>query len=185
MNEALIDECVKGMAAKLGHLDKELARVRTGRASAALLDGIKVEYYGVPTPLNQVASISTPDPKSIVIAPFEKNMLSNIERAVQIADIGIQPTNDGNVVRLPIPPLSEERRKELAKSVRKIGEDVKVGIRKIRQDLNAKLKKMEKSKELSEDESKHLQKEVQSRTDDHVRIVDERVKLKESDVISL
>jgi ribosome recycling factor len=177
--------CEESMKKKIEFLEKELGKVRTGRASIAIVDGIRVNYYGTPTPLNQVASVSTPDARTIVISPFEKKVLGDIEKAIQIADIGIQPNNDGNVIRLPIPPLNEERRKEIAKTVHKIGEDAKVSIRKIRQDLNAKIKKSEKDKELAEDESIRMQKEVQTFTDHFIKLVDQKVEKKSKEVLTL
>ena len=142
-----LEKCEEAMTSKITQLEKELSRVRTGRASVAILDNIRVEYYGTLTPLNQVASVSTPDARTILVTPFEKKILADIERAIQIAAIGIQPNNDGQKIRLPIPPLNEERRKEIAKNIKKVGEDAKVGIRLVRQDYNAKIKKQEKNKE--------------------------------------
>lgn len=185
MDDSNIRECEETMSGKLSGLERELARVRTGKASVNVLDGIRVDYYGTPTALNQVASISTPDPKTIVISPFEKKLLSAIEKAIYVADIGLQPNNDGNIIRLPIPQLTEERRKEIAKSIKKIGEDFKVAIRKIRQDVNTKVKKQEKAKEVNEDESKALQKEVQTITDKFIKRTDEAVKKKEGEVLTL
>ncbi len=181
----IIAHCEDSMKKKVEHLDKELAKVRTGRASIAIVDGIRVSYYGTPTPLNQVASISTPDARTIVISPFEKKVLGDIEKAIQIADIGIQPNNDGNVIRLPIPPLNEERRKEIAKTVHKIGEETKVSIRKIRQDLNTKIKKSEKDKEIAEDESLRLQKDVQTYTDNFIKSIDQKVEKKSKEILTL
>ena len=183
--DPLLANCEQSMQKRIDSFDKELGRVRTGRASVNLLDGIRINYYGNPTPLNQVASVSTPDARTIVIAPFEKKIISDIERAIQVADIGVQPTNDGNVVRLPIPPLNEERRKEIAKSIKKLGEDAKIGIRKQRQDSNAKIKKLEKAKELAEDDSKKQQKEVQNITDKFIKVVDEKVTKKESEIMTM
>lgn len=181
----IISNCDDSMKKKIEHLDKELGKVRTGRASITILDGIRVNYYGTPTPINQVASVSTPDARTIVISPFEKKVLGDIEKAIQVADIGIQPNNDGNVIRLPIPPLNEERRKEIAKNVHKIGEEAKVGIRKIRQDLNTKIKKSEKDKEIAEDESNRLQKDIQTHTDNYIKMVDQRVEKKSKEVLSM
>ncbi len=181
----IIASCDEQMKKKIEFLEKELTKVRTGRASISIVDGIRINYYGTPTPLNQVASVSTPDARTIVISPFEKKTLSEIEKAIQIADIGIQPNNDGNVIRLPIPPLNEERRKEIAKTVHKVGEETKVGVRKIRQDLNAKIKKSEKDKEIAEDESLRLQKEVQNFTDNFIKIVDAKVDKKAKEVLTL
>lgn len=183
--DSMINECESMMTTKIEALDREFSRLRTGKASISLLDGIRVDYYGTPTPLNQVASLSTPDARTINVAPFEKKMLSVIERAIQIADIGVQPNNDGNIIRLPIPPLNEERRKEIAKSIRKIGEDIKVSVRKVRQDYNGKIKKQEKDKEMNEDESKQKQKLVQTSTDRFVTMIDEKVGQKEKEILSI
>lgn len=182
---AITANCEEQMKKKVEFLEKELSRVRTGRASISILDGIRVNYYGTPTPLNQVASVSTPDARSIVISPFEKKMLVEIEKAIQIADIGIQPNNDGNVVRLPVPPLNEERRKEIVKTVHKLGEETKVGIRKIRQDINQKVKKSEKDKEMAEDESNRLQKEIQTKTDHYTKVVEAIIEKKSKEIMTL
>ena len=182
---AILAECDKQMKLRVQGFEKDLTRLRTGRASVSLLDGVRVDYYGTLTPLNQVAALSTPDARTIVVAPFEKKLISAIERGIQMADVGIQPTNDGNVIRLPIPPLNEERRKELAKNVRKCGEEAKVSLRKIRQDANADVKKAEKDKALNEDERKKLQKEVQRVTDEYTKQLDDRVAKKEQEVLSM
>ena len=173
------------MTKRMEALDKDLAKVRTGRASISILDGIKIDYYGSLTPLNQVASLSTPDAKSIVIAPFEKKYISVIERAIQIADIGIQPNNDGSVVRLAVPPLNEERRVKIAKTVKKLGEETKIAVRRVRQDANSQIKKQIKAKELAEDESKKLQKDIQALTDDFIKKIDHKVELKEKEILSI
>lgn len=185
MVRELIGKCGQDMQKRVEFLDGELARVRTGRASTALLDGIRVNYYGTNTPLNQVATLSTPDARTIVVSPFEKKMLSEIEKAIQVADVGVQPNSDGSVIRLPIPPLNEERRQEIAKAVAKIGEDSKIAIRKIRQDYNTKIKGMEKAKQLNEDESKDLQKEVQDETDKCVKVIDSKIETKKQEVLSM
>lgn len=181
----VVEKCKKDMDKRIESLDHQLSKVRTGKASAGLLDGLKVDYYGAPTALNQVASIATPDARTIVITPFEKKILSDIERAIHMADLGIQPTNDGNIIRIPIPPLNEERRKEIAKSIKKMGEDTKVAIRLVRQDLNAKVKKSEKAKELTEDLSKELLKGVQDETDKFIKVIDDKVAKKEKEILTL
>ncbi len=177
--------CKAEMDKKLAALDQDLARVRTGRASVTLLDGIKVDFYGTPTPINQVASISTPDARTIVISPFDKKSIQNIERAIQVADVGIQPNNDGNVIRLPVPPLNEQRRKDIAKQIHKMGEDVKVAVRKVRQDLNTSVKKEEKDKILSEDDSKKAQELIQKNTDAYCKQIDEKVAKKEKEILTM
>jgi ribosome recycling factor len=183
--QEIIKKCDDAMSKRIESLDKELTKVRTGRASVAIFDGIKVDYYGNPTPLNQVASLATPDPRSIVITPFEKSLIGDIERAIQMANLGLQPTNDGNVVRIPIPPLTEDRRKEIAKGIKKTGEDAKVGIRKCRQDANSSVKKAEKDKEISTDESKDFQKDIQDVTNKYIKVIDEKVAKKEDEVLKL
>lgn len=185
MSQEVIQKCETAMTKRVESLEKELLKVRTGRASVAVFDGVKVDYYGNPTPINQVASMATPDPRSIVITPFEKSLIGDIERAIQMANLGLQPTNDGNVIRIPIPPLTEERRKEIAKGIKKSGEDAKVGIRKCRQDANNSFKKLEKDKEISTDESKDLQKDVQDKTDKFIKLIDEKVAKKEEEVLKL
>ncbi len=181
----ILEQCNTNMKKCLDSLEKDLSRVRTGRASLTILDGIRVNYYGTPTPLNQVASLSTPDARTLLVAPFEKKLLHEVEKAIQAADIGIQPTNDGNVIRLPIPPLSEDRRKEIAKSVGKFGEEAKVSVRKVRQDYNQQVKKQEKDKVINEDDSKHLQKEVQTTTDNFMKMIDDKVEKKKKEVLTL
>lgn len=185
MSEQVIQKCEQAMEKRIESLDRELTKVRTGRASVAIFDAVKVDYYGAPTPLNQVASLSTPDPRSIVISPFEKNLIGDIERSIQMANLGLQPTNDGNIIRIPIPPLTEQRRKEIAKGIKKTGEEAKVGIRKARQDANNALKKLEKDKEISEDDSKTFQKKVQDVTDKFIKTIDDLIAKKESEVLTL
>jgi len=181
----IVKECEEGMSKRLKSFEHELSRVRTGKASITLLDGVKVEYYGAPTLLNQVASLSTPDARTIVIAPFEKKLISEIEKSVMKADLGVQPTNDGNVIRLPIPALTEERRKDIVKSIKKMSEDAKVGIRQARRNANDEVKKLEKSKDLAEDESKKIQADVQKVTDRYVELIDARVVKKEKEVMTI
>lgn len=185
MSKQVLKHCEESMTKRIDSLDRDLKKVRTGRASVAIFDNVKVDYYGNPTPINQVASLSTPDPRSIVISPFEKKLIGEIERSIQMANLGLQPTNDGNIIRIPVPPLTEERRKEIAKGIKKTGEEAKVSIRKVRQDTNSSLKKLEKDKEISEDESKTYQKDVQDITNKFIKIIDEKVAKKESEVLTL
>jgi ribosome recycling factor len=173
------------MKKSIESLKKDFARIRTGRASATLLDGISVDYYGSPMPVNQVAAISIPDARMIMIQPWEKNMLSPIEKAIQTSDLGLNPMNDGNVIRLPIPPLSEERRKDLFKHCKKISEDNKVAIRNIRRDSNELLKESEKSKKITQDELKKGQDEIQKLTDKYIKSVDELLAIKEKEIMEL
>jgi ribosome recycling factor len=182
---AIFAESEQRMKKSLESLKKDFARIRTGRASATLLDGITVEYYGSPMPVNQVAAISIPDARMIMIQPWEKNMLGPIEKAIQASDLGLNPINDGNVIRLPIPPLSEERRKDLFKHCKKISEDNKVAIRNIRRDSNEQLKESEKNKKITQDEDKKGQDEIQKLTDKYIKFVDDLLLLKEKEIMEL
>ncbi len=164
---------------------KNLATVRAGRANPALLDSVQVEYYGALTPLNQLASISVPEARLLVITPFDKSTVSDIEKAIQKADLGLSPSNDGNVVRISIPPLTEERRKDLVKVVGKYAEESKVQIRNIRRDTNDQLKKDEKNGDLTEDELRGFQDDVQSITDTHIQKIDELTKEKEQEIMEV
>jgi ribosome recycling factor len=166
-------------------LKEELSHIRTGRASTALVENIKVEYYGAPTPLKEIASISIPEADLIVIQPWDKNSVNDVEKAIWKEDIGLTPNNDGNVIRLSIPPMTEERRKEIAKSVKKVTESSKVAIRNVRREINDKIKKMEKSSEISEDQSKELFKEIQDLTDNYIKEIDDIYKAKELDIMKI
>jgi len=166
-------------------IGRELAGIRTGKATTTILDGVKVEYYGTMTPLKQVASISAPDPKLLVVQPWEKNIVGDIVKAIQKADLGLNPVTEGNVIRLPIPPLNEERRREMVKLVRKFGEDGKISIRNIRRDAIEKLKKAEKDSEISEDDLHNGQKHIQEITDNHISRIDEMVEAKEAEVMEV
>ena len=183
--EKILDNCKDQMDKRVKAFENELARVRTGRASITLLDGIKVDYYGSPTPLNQVGTLSTPDARTIVIAPFEKKVIQDIEKAIQKADLGVQPTSDGNIVRVPIPALTEERRKDIVKNLKKMSEECKVSLRNIRRDANDLVKKSLKDKKLGEDEAKKLEGDVQKITDQFIKLVDERLAKKEQEVMKV
>jgi len=176
---------IEKMEGTQDHLRSELAGIRTGRASLALLDGIKVDYYGTPTPVRQVASLATPEPRLITIQPWEPNLIGEIERAIQTSDLGVTPTNDGKIIRLAVPPLSEERRKELVKLAKKLGEEAKVTIRNIRRDTNEELKKLHKDTKITEDELRKSQDEVQKLTDQGIQRVDEMIKKKESEILEV
>ena len=169
----------------LDDLRKDLTKVRTGRASTSLLDGIRVDFYGTMTPLNGVASVNAPEPRLITIKPWDKGVLKEIEKAIREANLGINPMNDGEMIRLPFPPLTEERRKEIAKQVKTKGEDHKVAIRNIRRDANEALKEKLKAKTLTEDENKRVQEKVQKETDAGVAEVDKIVAAKEKEVMSV
>ncbi len=166
-------------------LRKEYQKVRTGRATTALLDDIKVNYYDTPTQLNQVASLTIPEARTIVIQPWEAKLIPLIEKAILNANIGLTPTNDGKVIRLTLPPLTEERRKEIVKSLKKMAEDAKVALRNIRRDANDELKKMEKDKKISEDDMKRAEKEVQDVTNSYVAKIDEVLAVKEKEVMEV
>lgn len=166
-------------------LKHEFANVRTGRAHTSLLDSVMVDYYGAPTPINQVANVSAPDPRMILIAPWDKTMIGAIEKAILTSDLGLNPNNDGESIRLAIPQLTEERRKELVKVVSKKAEDAKVAVRNIRRDANDAIKKEEKAKTITEDVSKDGQEQVQKLTDKKIKLIDELRDTKEKDVMSV
>ena len=166
-------------------LATQFAAVRAGRANAAVLDQIEVDYYGVPTPIRQIASISTPDPRSLVIQPWDGSTLKLIEKAILVSDLGINPQNDGRQIRLVFPQLTEERRKELAKQVRKYGEDAKVAMRNIRRDAMDKFKKEQKKGDITEDDLKDLEKDLQKLTDDYTKKVDKQIEAKEKELFEI
>jgi ribosome recycling factor len=173
------------MTKRVESFEKDLLKLRTGRANISVLDGVKVNYYGNPTPIAQVGSLSTPDAKTILISPYEKALIQEIEKAIMKADLGLQPTSDGNVVRIPIPPLTEERRKEIVKTLKKFAEEAKVGIRQVRRDANDKVKKQEKDKVLTEDDSKKIQADIQKNTDALIKQIDDRVIVKEKEIMTI
>ena len=185
MDDEIFKKCTENMDKRVKAFDKELLRVRTGRASITLLDGVRVSYYGNPTPLNQVSTMSTPDARTIIVSPFEKPLLGEIEKAIHKADLGVNPTSDGNVIRIPIPQLTEERRKEIAKSIRKLAEDAKISVRHSRRDANDAIKKAEKNKEIAEDESKKMQQTIQKETDKFISLIDDKSAAKEKDVMTI
>lgn len=166
-------------------LKSELTKIRTGKATTALLDGIKVEYYGSLVPLNQVANIGVPDVHLISIQPWEKNTLKEIEKAIQKSELGLVPVNDGNNIKVPIPKLTEERRHELVKLVKKFGEDSKVSIRNVRRDGNEKVKKMEKNKELTEDQLREGLDKIQEITDEYIEKIEKVVEVKEKEIMEV
>ena len=167
------------------NLQKELLQIRTGKATTALLDGIKVECYGQVMPLNQVASISTPEVRLLTVQPWDKSIIKDIEKAIMKADLGLNPANDGNVIRLAIPQLTEERRKDLVKLVKKFGEEGKIAVRNIRRDINEKLKTLEKEKQIREDELYRAQQDTQKSTDDAVVKIDGIIKNKENEIMTV
>ncbi len=163
----------------------EFNSVRTGRASTALLDRITVDYYGTPTPLKNIATISTPEPRLLSLQPFDPSSIKAIERAIQESDLGLTPSNDGKVIRLPIPQLTEERRKELVKLVRKLGEDGKIAIRNVRRDVMQHLKDLVVNGDVGDDEERRAEQQVQKLTDDHTKAIDELLKHKESEIMEV
>lgn len=166
-------------------LDLDLAAVRAGRANPAVLDRVTVDYYGAPTPINQMAAISVAEARILVITPWDKSTLTPIEKAIQASDVGINPINDGSVLRLTFPQLTEERRKELVKEIKKMGEDSKVAVRSIRRDAMDKLKNMKKNGDITEDDLKNSEKEVQNVTDKFVGNIDEMISAKEAEIMSI
>jgi ribosome recycling factor len=183
--DSIIAETNQRMQKAIDSLKKDLSRIRTGRATPALLDGITADYYGSPLPINQVANISVPDARMIVVQPWEKSMLKEIEKAIQTSDLGLNPQNDGNIIRLPIPPLSEERRKDLFKNCKKIGEECKVGLRNVRRDSNEKLKKAEKDKTVTQDDGKKGQDDIQKVTDKFIKTIDDLLGQKEKEIMEV
>ena len=173
------------MDASVGDARTKLATVRTGRATIGILDGITVEYYGTPTPLNQVAKLSVPEANLIVAQPFDASILGAMERAIMASHLGLNPSNDGKLVRIPIPELTEERRKDLGKKVRHLGEDAKTAVRQIRRDSNEELKKLEKEGKISEDDSRRAQDEVQKVTDKHTTQIDDLTGSKEKELLEI
>ncbi|MBI5493506.1 MAG: ribosome recycling factor [Deltaproteobacteria bacterium] len=185
MVEDVISECRGTMGAGVEALKQGLAKVRTGRANTALLDGIRVDYYGSMTPLNQVAGVQVADPRLIVIKPWEKRIIADIEKAIKASDLGINPQSDGEIIRLPIPALTEERRKDLLKTVRVKAEEAKVAIRNARRDANEMLKELLKESEITEDDSTRALKRVQDETDAHTKLVDDVVAKKEKEIMEV
>ncbi|HEV8308855.1 MAG TPA: ribosome recycling factor [Methylomirabilota bacterium] len=171
------------MQGALDTLTREFAGVRTGRATIALLEGIRVDYYNAPTPVNQVASISVPDSRTLLIQPWDASVLSKIEKAIQKSDLGLTPANDGKLIRLSIPPLNEERRKQLAKAVGKLAEEARVAVRNIRREAKDKLRGLAKDKKISEDDEKRSETELQKLTDRFIQRVDELLKKKEQEIL--
>ncbi len=185
MANTIIDQLQEKMASSIEALKRELVKIRTGRASLSLLDGIKVNAYGSQMPLDQVGTMTIPENNMINIKPWDPQVLGPIEKAILASGIGLTPANDGNVIRLMIPPLTEERRKELVKQVKKIGEEYKVAVRNIRRDANDTFKKMKKDKELSEDDMFRLQEEAQKATDTYISQIDEITSGKEKEVMDV
>ncbi|NLT96426.1 MAG: ribosome recycling factor [Clostridia bacterium] len=185
----MIDEILKDsetrMQKTLEVLRKDFASLRAGRANPAILEKVQVDYYGVPTPINQMANITAPEPRLLVIQPWDKSIISSIEKAILKSDLGLNPSSDGTVIRIAIPQLTQERRKELVKTVKKKAEEAKVGIRNIRRDANEEVKSLEKAKEITEDESKKAQEDIQKITDKYIAEVEKVLSKKEEEIMEI
>jgi ribosome recycling factor len=182
---ALVSKVKEGMEKTIVSLQGDLSKIRTGRASTNILDGVRVESYGSHVPLNQVATVAAPEPRLLTVNPFDKSQLTAIEKAILTSGLGLTPNNDGKIIRLPIPALSEERRKEIAKQVKKVGEDAKVAIRHHRQEGNNKSKTAPKDHSWPEDEVKRANDDIQKHTDAHIKKVDELCAAKEKEVLTM
>jgi len=185
MRKEVIASVKQNMDKAVEHVRREFSSIRTGRASTALLDGISVDYYGSTAPLNQIANLSVPDAKLLLITPYDKGGLGSIEKAILKSDLGLTPNNDGKVIRIPIPELTEERRKDLVKVVKRLAEDSRVSIRNIRREANDQVKKAEKNGEVPEDESHRIRDEVQKVTDGYVKKIDDVLKAKEEEIMEV
>lgn len=185
MPKEIINQCEQKMQKSIEALKKDFATIRTGKANPAILNGITVEYYGSPMPINQIASVSAPEPQMILIKPYDKSILKAIEKAIQTSELGFNPQNDGDVVRIPIPALTEQTRKDLVKQAKKIAEENKVAIRNIRRDGMDQLKKLEKDSLISEDELKRRSDELQKVTDKYIETIDKTAAEKEKDIMSI
>jgi ribosome recycling factor len=183
--DKIYSEAEKKMQASIEAYKKQLNTVRTGRASGAILEGIVVNYYGNPTPLHHVATISTPESRLITVQPWDSSLLGEIEKAIFKADLGLTPSNDGKIIKIPIPPLTEERRKELVKVVKKMGEECKIALRNVRREKNEEIKSLEKKKEITEDQLYKGQEKVQKITDKFVKLVDELGERKSKEILEL
>lgn len=181
----IITQTEHKMKATVEHTREEFVKIRTGRASTGLLDQIKVDYYGCPTPLNQVAQVGVGDARTLTVQPWEKNMVKVVEKAIRDSDLGLNPATSGDVIRVPLPPLTEERRRELSKVVRGMGEDSKVAIRNLRRDANTHVERLTKDKEISEDDERRAETEVQKLTDKYVAEIDKVVADKEKEIMTV
>ena len=185
MPNAVMNQAKERMSNAIGSYSRELATIRAGRANASLLDRISIEYYGAPTPLNQMAGISVPEARLIVIQPYDKATLGDIEKAIMKSDLGITPSNDGTIIRLAIPALTEERRRDIAKTVKKEAEESKVIIRNIRRDANEEFKKLEKDSAITEDDLHRNGEEIQKLTDSYIKQIDDLAKAKEDEIMEI
>lgn len=185
MANSIMSSAKEKMENAINHYTRQLGAIRAGRANASLLDRISVDYYGAPTPVNQLAGISVPEARLLVIQPYDKTVISEIEKAILKSDIGITPSNDGSVIRLAVPALTEERRKEIAKDVKREAEDAKVAVRNVRRDANDELKKLEKDSEITEDELRRYNDDVQKLTDDFIKKIDALAAEKEQEIMEI
>ena len=183
MIDEIYDDTRESMGKTIKSLQNDFKRVRTGRASVSLLDGIRVDYYGTPTPLNQMSTLAAPESRLLTIQPWDTSVIKDIEKALLKSDLGLTPSNDGKIIRIAIPPLTEERRKELVKQINKMSEEHKIALRNIRRDANDMLKALKKDGDISEDDAFKAQDEVQKITDDHIRRVEEITKEKEKEIL--
>ncbi|MFK4764303.1 ribosome recycling factor [Desulfobaculum sp. SPO524] len=183
--QSVMDDCQDRMKKALASLERDFAKLRTGRASTALVEDVMVDYYGTPTPLKQLASIAVPDSRSITIQPWDRGAFAPAEKAIISSDLGLNPVNDGKLLRINIPPLTEERRKDLVKLAKKYSEDCKIAIRNVRRDANESLKKLEKDKEISEDDQRRGQEEIQKITNAMVEEADKLLKAKDDEIMEL
>ena len=173
------------MTKSVNHLETEFSEIRAGRANPSVLDKVRVDYYGAPTPVNQVAAVSVTEARTLTIQPWDATLLKAIEKAIQTSDIGINPQNDGKVIRMIFPPLTEDRRKEIVKEVAKMGEDAKVAVRSVRRDAMDKLKAMKKSGDITEDDQKHGEKNIQDATDSHIKSIDKLTEKKQKQIMEI
>jgi ribosome recycling factor len=183
--DELLQDAVRRMDSSIAHTRSEFNSVRTGRASAALLDRITIDYYGTPTPLKQLATINVPEPRMLTIQPFDPSSMKAIEKAIQESDLGLTPSNDGKIIRLPMPQPNEERRKELVKVVRKLAEEGRVSVRNVRRDVIHHLQELSKKGEVGDDDERRAEERVQKLTDEHTKTVDELLKHKEAEIMEV
>jgi ribosome recycling factor len=185
MTKEILSEVKQRMSKTIDDQQKEMLGIRTGKASIHLLDHIVVDYYGTMSPVNQMASLSVPEPSMIVVQPWDISLIQTIEKAIRSSDLGVNPANDGKVIRIPIPPLTEERRKQLAKQIHNIAEHHRVAIRQVRHDGNDRLKKLLKDKEISEDEEREALRKIQELTDQHIKMIEELAEKKEEEILKI
>ncbi len=185
MIEDILKDARQEMDRTVASLKKDLSHLRTGRASTALLEGLLVDYYGTKTPLRQLATLSAPEPTLLVVQPYDKSSVQAIEKAIHTSDLGLNPQNDGKLIRLPVPPLSEERRKELVKHIRKMAEEFRVGVRTHRRDGLEMLKELEKDKQITEDDRRHATEKIEALTKEHVDLLEKTLKAKEDEIMAV